>query len=95
MDLLVKNRELILDTQDVMTRPIEVTGQIATHLMTAALMQQLRAVKLKLTPPANAPPAVVPPAIPQNDNGVPLPAPMPAQSPRAPPAPVYKPKKAG
>jgi hypothetical protein len=92
VDMMVKNRELILDTQDVMTRPIEVTGQIATHLMTAALMQQLRAVKLKLTPPAKPPPAVLPrPGLPQNDNGVSAPtrAPTPTRM-----APVPKTKKA-
>jgi len=92
VDMLVRNREMILNTQDVMTRPIEVTGQIATHLMTAALMQQLRALQLKLTAPAKPPPAVVPrPAVPQNDNGVPAPtrAPTPTRM-----APVPKPKKA-
>lgn len=96
VDMIVADRQLILDVQDVMTGPIEVTGQTATIVLTAELSRLMSPPKPQVKSPAKlSPGSVPPPAIPQNDNGVPLPAPVPAQSPRAPPAPVYKPKKAG
>jgi hypothetical protein len=95
VDMIVKDRELILEMQDLANVPIEVIGRIATDILTAELSRHLSPPKPKTKPPAKVSPgALPPPAIPQNDNGVPLPAPVPAQSPRAPPAPVYKPKKA-
>lgn len=93
VDMIVADRELILEMEGIANVPIEVVGRITTDILTAELMRHLGPAK----PKPKAPPGIVPrPAIPQNDNGVPHPIPVPGQSPRAPPppAPVYKPKKA-
>lgn len=93
VDMIVKDRDLMLEMQDLANVPIDIVGRIATDILTAELSRHLSPPKAK--PPAKVPPGTVPrPAIPQNDNGVPIPTPAPGQRPRAPPAPVYKPNKA-
>lgn len=94
VDLIVSDRLLMLELQDMVNVPIEIVGRIATDILAAELMRHLGPAKPKVNPPAKVPPAVVPRrTIPQNDNGVPSPPRAPAPPPRMTP-PVYKPKKA-
>lgn len=95
VDLVVGDRQLILETQGLANVPIEVVGRISSDILTAELNRHLAPPKPKAKPPAKGPPAVVPrPGIPQNDNGVPTPALAPGRRVPPPKAPVYKPKKA-
>jgi len=94
VDLIVGDREFMIEMQDLSNVPIEVVGRFATDILSAELYRHLSKVKPKVPLPANVPPASLPRPLPQNDNGVrsaPRPPPPP---PRMTPAPVYKPKKA-
>ena len=92
VDLIVSDRELMLELQDMVNVPIEMVGRISTDILSAELYRHMSSGKT--TPPAKVTPAALPRrSIPQNDNGVPSPPRAPAPPPRMTP-PVYKPKKA-
>jgi hypothetical protein len=95
VDLIVGDRQLILEVQDLVNAPIEVVGRISSDILSSELNRHLAPPKSKAKPPAKAPPAVLPrPGLPQNDNGVPTPALAPGRRVPPPKAPVYKPKEA-
>ncbi len=93
VDLIVGDRELMLELQDMVNVPIEIVGRISTDILSAELYRHMSNVKPKVPSSANVPPATLPRSLPQNDNGVRSPPKPPPAPPRMTPQ-VYKPKKA-